>query len=133
MWLLDMYLPIIDLKSSLWSQLGYMLIITALLIDLSAVVKFFREHTTINPLRPQNTDTLVTTGMYQYSRNPMYVGLLFLLIGYACLLRSLSPFVMLPVFLIIMNRQQIIPEEKILEQKFGQQYNDYKNKVNRWL
>ncbi|MFW5450290.1 MAG: methyltransferase family protein [Methylophagaceae bacterium] len=133
MWLLDQRLPILGSSSSIWQQIGYLFIITALLFDLSAVVHFFRNHTTINPLRPQNSEKLVITAMYRYSRNPMYLGLLFLLIGWAFLLGSLLPFIMLPVFIVIMTRQQIIPEEQILEQKFGQQYRDYKNTVNRWL
>lgn len=133
MWLLDKHLPVIDLLSSPWNQLGFVFIAAAAFLDGGAVLQFFRTHTTINPLRPENAEKLVITGMYRYSRNPMYVGLLFLLIGWAILLGSLSPLILLPLFIIIMNRQQIIPEEEILESKFGQPYKDYKYSVNRWL
>ncbi|RKZ83311.1 MAG: isoprenylcysteine carboxylmethyltransferase family protein, partial [Gammaproteobacteria bacterium] len=84
-------------------------------------------------IHPENTKQLVTTGTYRFTRNPMYVGLLFLLIGWTILLGSLSPILMLPVFIWIITIEQIIPEEKILEQKFGQKYLDYKNAVNRWI
>jgi len=133
MWLFNKYAPIVTINTSLWHQFGYVFIATGLLIDLSAVVQFFREHTTINPLNPEKTGQLVSSGLYQYSRNPMYVGLLLLLIGWLFLLGSLSPIILLPAFILILNRQQILPEEKVLEQKFGQQYKDYRHVVRRWL
>ena len=133
MWLFNKYAPIVTINTSLWHQFGYVFIATAVLIDLSAVVQFFRQRTTINPLRPEKAEQLVISGLYRYSRNPMYVGLLLLLIGWLFLLGSLSPMIMLPAFILILNSQQIIPEEKVLEQKFGQQYKDYKHVVRRWL
>jgi len=133
MWGLDKYFPIHDLESSLGVKLGVLLIITALIVDLKSLLQFFRGHTTINPIHPEKSRTLITTGMYQYSRNPMYLGLLFLLTGWGFILASASPLIMLPVFVVIITRQQILPEEQVLEQKFGQQYRDYKKSVKRWL
>jgi len=133
MWLLDHFFPIINLISEPWNKLGFLAIIFALITDGMSLIAFFRFHTTINPVHPENTKILVTTGTYQYTRNPMYVGLLFVLVGWAILLGSLSPVFMLPVFIWIITVEQIIPEEEILEQKFGQKYRDYKNAVNRWL
>lgn len=63
----------------------------------------------------------------------MYVGLLLLLIGFAILQGSLSAFLLIPLFIFVLTSQQIIPEETILEDKFGQQYMDYKMSVRRWL
>lgn len=133
MWLLDKNLPVIELLSSPWNKLGFVFMAVAAFLDGSAVLQFFRTHTTINPLRPEKAEKLVITGMYRYSRNPMYVGLLFLLVGWAILLGSLSVFIMLPLFMWILTIQQIIPEEKILEQKFGKEYIQYKETVNRWF
>lgn len=133
MWLLDSYLPIIELISTPWNKLGFLFVIIGLSYDGLSLIQFFRAHTTMNPIHPENTHNLVTTGMYRFTRNPMYIGLLSLLTGWAIWLGSLSPFIMLPIFIVIMTRQQIIPEEKILEQKFGQAYKNYKNEVNRWL
>jgi protein-S-isoprenylcysteine O-methyltransferase Ste14 len=133
MWLLDHFFPIINLISAPWNKLGFLPIIFALFMDGMSLIQFFREHTTINPIHPENTKTLVTTGTYRYTRNPMYAGLLFLLIGWTILLGSLSPVFMLPVFIWIITIEQIIPEEKVLEQKFGEKYRVYKNSVNRWI
>lgn len=133
MWLLDHFFPIINLLSGSWNKLGLLPIIFALTMDGMSLIQFFRKHTTINPIHPENTRVLVTTGTYRFTRNPMYMGLLFLLIGWAILLGSLSPVFMLPVFIWIITIEQIIPEEKILQQKFGEQYRVYKNSVNRWI
>lgn len=133
MWLLDRYLPVIDLIKSPWNELGFLIIVIAMFTDGLSVMQFFRVHTSINPIHPEKAKTLVTTGMYRLTRNPMYVGLLLLLSGWAMILGSLSPWVALPLFMFILTIQQIIPEEKILEQKFGQQYKQYKNSVNRWI
>ena len=129
MWLLDRVLPIIELIHTPWNKLGFLPIIFALFADGMSLMQFFRSHTTVNPMHPEKAATLVTTGMYQITRNPMYVGLLLLLIGWAFLLGSFSPFFMLPVFIVVITSQQITPEEKSLEENFGQQYLDYKKMV----
>lgn len=133
MWLLDKYLPIVEFISTPWNNIGFLFVLSAFILDGLSVLQFFRVHTTINPLHPEKAEKLVITGSYCYSRNPMYMGLLFMLFGWGIVLGSVSPFVMPVLFIFIITKQQIIPEEKILEQKFGQQYSDYKNKVNRWL
>ena len=133
MWLLDSFLPVAEMIASPWNRLGYLFIILALLTDGTSLMQFFRSQTTMNPVRPEKAKNLVTTGMYQITRNPMYVGLLFLLIGWGFLLGSFSPFLLLPIFIFLITTQQIIPEERILEEKFGQEYRDYKKAVNRWF
>ncbi|MEE9302341.1 MAG: isoprenylcysteine carboxylmethyltransferase family protein, partial [Thiotrichaceae bacterium] len=80
-----------------------------------------------------NASHLVTSGMYRYTRNPMYVGLAILLTGWAIYLGSASPFLLIPLFVFVLTIQQIKPEEVILEEKFGQEYINYKNSVRRWL
>jgi protein-S-isoprenylcysteine O-methyltransferase Ste14 len=102
-------------------------------LDLWSLFLFLKKHTTANPMKPQNTSGIVTTGLYKISRNPMYVGLLTILTGYAVWLGSLTPFLMLPVFYALITEMQVKPEEKILEQKFGDEYLNYKNRVKRWL
>jgi protein-S-isoprenylcysteine O-methyltransferase Ste14 len=84
-------------------------------------------------MKPQNTTGIVTSGLYKFSRNPMYVGLLIILTGYAIWLGSVTPFLLLPLFYWLITQMQIKPEERILQQKFGQEYLDYKNTVRRWL
>ncbi len=133
MWSLDRFFPIIELINTPWNKVGFLFVILGLSSDGSSLVQFFRAHTTMNPLHPEKTEKLVTTGMYSLTRNPMYLGLVGVLLGWGIILGSLSSFVILPLFIWVMTVQQIIPEEKILEHKFGQEYIDYKTSVKRWL
>ena len=75
----------------------------------------------------------VCSGLYKYVRNPMYIGGLFLFVGFAFLNRSVSMFLFVFLWLIIINAVVVFYEEKTLEKHFGRTYLDYKNKVNRWL
>ena len=72
-------------------------------------------------------------GLYRFTRNPMYLGMLTWLAGWGIYLGSLSPLIMLPVFIWVLTVQQIIPEETVLAEKFGDDYLAYKQKVRRWL
>jgi len=133
MWLLNQTMPLISFQSDFTNLLGKGFIAAALLSDGFSVWQFLKNKTTFNPLHPENSNQLVTTGLYAFSRNPMYVGLLVLLLGWGLILGSLSAFLILPLFIIVINTQQIIPEEQILERKFNQDYLDYKMAVRRWL
>lgn len=133
MWLLDNNLPILNNLTTPWHRLGLGLIAVALLADLWSLWLFFRARTTPNPMKPQNSSQLVTTGLYRYTRNPMYVGMLIMLIGWAIYLGSLSPWLLLPLFVWVINTQQILPEEAFLAQKFGASYQAYQQSVPRWL
>lgn len=133
MWLLNQYLPVAHLISSPWNKLGFVVIAGAFMLDLTSLFLFFKRHTTPNPFAPNKASHLVTTGMYQFTRNPMYVGLTILLIGWGVYLGSLSPFLLIPLFMVVLTVQQIIPEEKVLEKLFGKQYIEYKKSVRRWL
>lgn len=133
MWLLNQYAPITHWISSPWNMAGLILMVIAFSFDLWSLLLFFRSQTTANPMKPESSSKIVTSGLYQYSRNPMYVGLLIVLLGYAIWLGGLTPFLMLPLFIFLITTQQIIPEEETLEKKFGQEYLDYKARVRRWL
>lgn len=103
------------------------------ILGLAGLIQFYRSSTSIDPQKPDKTSKLVTDGIYSISRNPMYLGLLFILAGYAFYLSNLLTFLLLPLFVWYMNHYQIIPEEEIMEQKFGDQYLRYKSEVRRWL
>jgi len=133
MWLLDRFSPVMEIIPMPWNKLGFIVMLLAMFADGMSLMQFFRVHTSINPIHPEKADVLVTSGMYRMTRNPMYMGLLLLLSGWAIILGTLSPFLALPLFIFVLTVQQIIPEEIILEQKFGQQYRDYKQSVKRWL
>ena len=101
--------------------------------DIAGLVSFHRAKTTVNPLRPEKATSLVSSGVYRITRNPMYVGMLFLLIAWAIYLNS--PWTLLGplAFVLFMNRFQIGPEEKALEILFGEEFSKYKSRVRRWL
>lgn len=102
-------------------------------VDIAGILAFRRAKTTVNPLKPDNTTSLVVTGVYRITRNPMYSGLLLLLVAWAVYLASPWSLVGPLAFVLFINRFQITPEERILEQRFGDDFLRYKKKVKRWL
>jgi protein-S-isoprenylcysteine O-methyltransferase Ste14 len=102
-------------------------------IALAGDMAFKRAKTTINPLKPQNATALVTTGVYRYTRNPMYVGLALVVLGWAAFLGSAVALLGIVVFVAYITRFQIVPEERVLSAKFGADYSAYTSRVRRWL
>ena len=101
--------------------------------DFLGAVSFRKVKTTVNPMSPEKSSALVCTGIYKYSRNPMYLGMVLLLLAWAIYLASAWSLLGVVVFVHYMNRFQIIPEEEAMEKLFGQEYLAYKAKVRRWL
>lgn len=104
-----------------------------LMVALLGFWAFRRAKTTVSPVNPEKASSLVTGGIYRYTRNPMYVGLTALLVSWA--IRLSVPWVFLgPVaFVLFTTRFQIIPEERVMSSKFGRGYDQYRNRVRRWL
>lgn len=102
-------------------------------IAILGVVCFRRANTTVNPLTPNASSTLVKDGIYQISRNPMYLGFLLVLIGWGFILANLLSILLSFSFVLYMNFFQIIPEERALATIFGDDFSDYKRRVRRWL
>jgi protein-S-isoprenylcysteine O-methyltransferase Ste14 len=98
-----------------------------------SVALFIRARTTIEPTRPGRAAVLVVSGFNRISRNPMYLGMLLWLLAWALWLGNLPAFAGLPLFVLYMNRFQISLEERFLAEKFGQQYEDYRARVRRWV
>lgn len=133
MWLLAQWLPPLVLPA-LWGQvLAVVLAAAGSAVALAGVLAFRRANTTVDPRVPQQSSSLVIKGIYRYSRNPMYLGFLLLLTAWACYLMSLAAFALLPLFMLYMNRLQIVPEERYLLDKFGTEYQAYLMQVRRWL
>jgi protein-S-isoprenylcysteine O-methyltransferase Ste14 len=107
--------------------------VLALAIGLTAVVGFHRARTTVNPLAPEKASALVVRGIYRWTRNPMYLAMLLVLVGWACIVANIAALVMLPLFVAYLNRFQIAPEERALQARFGDQFQQYKRTVRRWL
>jgi protein-S-isoprenylcysteine O-methyltransferase Ste14 len=102
-------------------------------VSVLGVVEFKKAQTTINPLTPQESTSLVMGGIYRLSRNPMYVGLCLVLLGWAFWLANGLSFLILPLFVVLIDRLQIVPEERHLQEKFGEEFADYTTKVRRWI
>jgi len=81
---------------------------------------------------PSKASSLVVTGIYGYTRNPMYLGGLVMLSAWALFLAKLSACFFLPLFVAYLTRFQIIPEERVLRARFGTEFDDYTKRVRRW-
>lgn len=133
MGLVTWLLPILEfsLPGKWWFAVGFCLL--GGWIILLAAQRIIKARTTLDPRRPEKSRRLVIQGPYRYSRNPIYVGLLFILLGLAVLLANVGAFIILPVYTIYMSRYQIQPEERFMRQKFGKDYKIYVTRVRRWL
>lgn len=100
---------------------------------LAGNLAFRRAQTTVNPFRPQNTSALVVSGVYRFTRNPMYLGLLLVVVGWTAFLCSAVALLGPIAFVAYITRFQILPEERTLLAKFGADYSAYLARVRRWL
>ena len=110
---------------------GAALLIAGLVLDVAGVAAVIAHHTTIVPHRP--VSTLITTGIYRFSRNPMYTGLAIMVAGGALLAGTWWPLFLLPLALLAVNQLAIRPEETYLGECYGSVYADYRRRVRRWL
>ena len=102
------------------------------MVAILGVISFRRAGTTVNPLHPAAASQLVVSGIYRRTRNPMYLGMLLVLVGWGLFLAH-AVALAAAAFVPVMNRLQIIPEERILAGVFGAGFTDYRTKVRRWL
>jgi protein-S-isoprenylcysteine O-methyltransferase Ste14 len=109
------------------------LVLAGVAFALLGVVTFRRQKTTVNPLPSARPSSLVTLGVYGYSRNPMYLGFLLVLLGWCVYLANPIAALLLPAFVAYVNRFQIRPEESVLAERFGQQFREYCGSVRRWI
>jgi protein-S-isoprenylcysteine O-methyltransferase Ste14 len=110
---------------------GIVLVALALGLIVWAAFLFFRAGTNIRPYLPSTA--LVVSGPYEFTRNPMYLGMAGVLLGTAVFMGSLTPFIVIPGFMALIGERFIVPEEEKLEAAFGRDYLDYKARVRRWL
>ena len=133
MWLLAKYLPALAVGIPARRSLAALFFCLGGLVAVPAVAAFRSSGTTVDPRSPEKATQLVVSGVYRYSRNPMYLGLLLLLIAWALYLANLLGFVLLPVFVAGMNRLQIRLEEEAMERRFGDAFRAYRESVRRWI
>ena len=128
----DYIFPKIDGDISYW-QIASIVIIVGILICAAAVFNFHRQKTTMNPVKLEDASILITNGIYNRSRNPMYLGFVIMLIGIFILYNNQILIIFPILFVIYLNIFQIAPEERAMKKLFGDQYNDYCNRVRRWV
>ena len=102
-------------------------------ISIAGMVAFRRAKTTVSPVKPSLASSLVIRGVYRYTRNPMYVGLLLTLLAWAVFLANPLAVLWVVVYVLYITRFQIIPEERVLASLFGAEYEAYKGRVRRWV
>ena len=120
-----------DFDSQLVSAL--LLTILGLAINVLAIIGFRRASTTVNPLDPGKASHLVVDGIFRFSRNPMYFGILIVLFAWAIWIGNVYNLVLLALFVYIISKYQIKPEEEALRSLFGKTYVDYCSRVRRWI
>ena len=109
------------------------LVVLGLMVEAAGVLSFRRARTTVNPFAPERTVNIVSSGIYRLSRNPMYLGMVCILTGWAVWLWQVQAVLGVVLFVAWITRFQIIPEERILTQKFGTEYRHYRQQVRRWV
>lgn len=102
-------------------------------VSTAGTVSFRQARTTVNPMRPDAASSLVETGIYRFTRNPMYLGLLLVLAGWAAYLSNAIALAGLALFVLYINRFQIVPEERVLAAKFASAFDDYRRRTRRWI
>lgn len=133
MWALAALGPALPWPEGIRRAVALVLALVGASFDFMGLIAFLRRHTTINPLAPRKTTALVTTGVYRFTRNPMYVGLVMFLAAWAVWLGAAWPLLGPVVFVLYITRFQIQPEERVLTTLFGEAYTAYTRRVRRWL
>jgi protein-S-isoprenylcysteine O-methyltransferase Ste14 len=122
-------LPLAFPKILVW--VGYLLILVGIGLAFNAAVRFMKAHTTLDP--HGSVTEIVTNGPYRFSRNPIYLGFVCLLIGFPFIFRTYWGLILSPVLMLSLYQLVIKHEESYLEKKFGDSYTSYKSRVGRWL
>ena len=133
MWALSRVTPLLQIPTGIRQLLALAVALVGIGFSAAGVISFRRAKTTLNPTKPQLTSSLVSSGIYTVTRNPMYVGLLFLLIALAIFLSSAWALLGPATYFVYIGRFQIAPEERALTALFGTEYITYLSKVRRWL
>ena len=113
--------------------LSYMCYFIGLCILILAVNSFKKQSTTVNPIKIENASSLVTSGVFEYSRNPMYLGMALILFGLALMFNVIGGTLFTLLFTIYITKFQIKPEEEVMEKLFGEDFLKYKQNVRMWL
>lgn len=133
MWGISKLAPLLQLPNAVRLGAAAALMLAGIGFSAAGVQAFRRAKTTVNPTKPQDATSLVKSGVYRITRNPMYVGLSCVLLAWAVFLSSAWGLLGPVAFVLYIGRFQIAPEERALTKLFGRAYADYQAKVRRWL
>lgn len=133
MWAVARYTSVFEVDGSLRIAVAGAIALVGVTFSASGIAAFRRAKTTLDPMKPDSASSLVTSGIYRVTRNPMYVGLLFVLLAWAAFLSAPWALSGPVLFVAYMTRFQILPEESALMRSFGDAYANYKENVRRWL
>lgn len=133
MYVLHRFLPVGDFNFFGRKEMSYCFWILGAVIIIISLVQFFLAKTTVDPMQPDKSNELVISGIYNYTRNPMYLGMLLFLIAFGLFLGNAFNTLLAAGFVYYMNHFQIKFEEQALTKKFGQTYRFYLKSVRRWF
>ena len=133
MWIISLYADSFRFIFKYNNELTLFCLILGGTIIVFGIGAFREAETTITLLHPYKASSLVTMGIYQYTRNLMYFGLLLILFSIAIYLQNLASIFVLPIYIWFISKYQIIPEEEALHKLFGQDYINYQDRVRRWI
>ena len=133
MWYVAAHTPAVGPMGTAQVAVACLIGVVGFAVMLAGVISFRRAKTTVNPLKPETATALVTSGVYRYTRNPMYLGMLTVLLAWAVYLSAPASLLAVVVFWLYIDRLQIRPEEEALVRLFGSTFTDYMSRVRRWL
>ena len=128
---LGRFIPLSFVVPMIWRTVGLLLMVIGFLLGIGAFIEFRRARTTLDP--HGSTSQIVTTGIYGFTRNPIYLGFLLIVIGLPLNSGLIWGLLLAPLYILGMNRLVIEHEEAYLEKKFGEPYTSYRSRVRRWL
>ena len=122
-----------EFTNGLLSILSLLSLLIGLSILISAVSSFKKQQTTVNPISIEKASSLVVTGIFKYSRNPMYLGMVLILLSISFKFNLIGGIALTMLFAGYITKFQIIPEEIVMNKLFGDEFEKYKNKTRRWI
>ena len=133
MWGISLITPLLEVSTIYRMPLAMAIAVLGGALMVAGNISFRQAKTTVNPMKPESASSLVNSGVYRFTRNPMYLGVLSVLMAWAVFLSSLWALFGLLAFFLYIDRFQIAPEEKALTRLFGTDYAAYQIKVRRWI
>ena len=132
-WLLVRLTPALGSVLPAKSLIAGLLVLAGIALDVAGFLAFRKAHTTLDPRSPGRSTAIVSSGPYRFTRNPMYLGMVLVLLGLSAYLANPMALIAVAVFVAYITRFQIIPEERLLLSKFGESYAHFTKATRRWI